>query len=158
MGMAESPAAGTAAPPPANCDAWVLNGFRIGMTLEQAKVVRPVAEDADAKNEPGERQFTTLLEDGRTGILIVDAESRVVAWQTDSKIEMATRIRAALGERFGAVNDDHSSESVPWVAWVNPACNGRVVVIEAKILGQVWVSLGSYQRFTASAKKSLGIP
>lgn len=89
-----------------DCDTWTLNGYHLGMSLEEARAVREVKA---GESKPGSGQTTfTVKEQGRiAGTLIFDTGGRLLEWSVVYLGADPDQIRAALIHRFGVpVLDD----------------------------------------------------
>jgi hypothetical protein len=121
-----------------DCSAWSLNGYRLGMPLEEARALR---ETKAGQSRPGAGQATfTVKEEGRmAGTLIFDAGTRLVAWSTVYLGADPDEIRTALIGRLGPpVLDDRVGTDGKTrfgdeyrrlvTAWRSEACGAGVVL------------------------------
>ncbi len=128
------------APPPAEvCPRWTLNGYRIGMTLDEASAVRPLA--------PAKDEHQRLVQnDTLDGTLTFDAENRLVRWDAIYPGADAEAVRTAALEKLGVPRKTDTAGQLRKVRrkywrfystiWQKPDCDTRMVLEIGKYLAK----------------------
>ena len=109
----------------ADCSGWVLNGYRLGMSVNDASEIRQVK---------GKSSSLTVREKGQfRGRLEFDGDGRLVQWAAILKGADHDRLKLEMMERYGlpTVNEEHEGShqigpkfQTSWKTdWINAECN-----------------------------------
>jgi hypothetical protein len=83
------------------CDAWALNGYRLGMSLDDASAVRPAKGKDSSLSVKAKGQFRGRVDFGEDG--------RLVQWAAIMKNADHAKLKGEMNELYGlaTVNEEH---------------------------------------------------
>jgi len=121
-----------AAAGPDECSGWTLDGYRLGMRVDELPAVRSVTLHVDGQAQS--------IEPGRFhGVLVLDVLKSLKKWDVVYETNDGTALRAEMRRRFGDPASDVSgnlAENDPGAGgqrrtvWWSQACDVAIIVYE----------------------------